>query len=197
MWQRLDIRQFNGIMKNAGYIELDRLTEVLTGFPMGIQTLFFAYQRTGYGMKRFFICPECGRHCEYLYRKNRKGQWKCSGCSGRTPYWGLWNTDKGSYQELAYRMDRIADKIGIKIQYPYSYVQYQRMDKFNDRAYCDALRTLQALENMRLIAIEFHKRYDRKTIQAVIKGTHPIMMDGDITCKDLEMRLYDWEMQAM
>lgn len=72
-------------------------------------TVSFGYQKTGYGLKRFFLCPCCAKRVQKLYQVDYS--YKCRDCAGINPYRGITNMTKGGADEIAYRMIRYAEKM--------------------------------------------------------------------------------------
>jgi ribosomal protein L37AE/L43A len=147
------------------------------------------YQKTGYGQKRFFVCPDCSKRVEKLYC-TKLFLWKCQRCSGVNPYSGIQNNTKGGYDEIAYRMKKYADKKGIQFEFPFNCFDFtfdSRMKRAKFRQY---VKVLQALENMRFHALFFKVTYEPGVIRQVMSGEHPLMQN--VTLNDLKNNVYDW-----
>lgn len=59
------------------------------------QVILLAYQKTGYGQKRFFVCPYCSKRVQLLYQ-SKGSDWKCRKCSDVNPYYGIQNTQRAA-----------------------------------------------------------------------------------------------------
>ena len=91
---RIDVRDLKGKIKdNAIQVTLDVIGKK--------HDLMLSYQNTGFGRKRFFVCPYCSKNVQYLYITGNS--LKCRVCSG-VKYTGIQNNTKGGYDEIAYRM---------------------------------------------------------------------------------------------
>lgn len=128
-------------------------------------------QKTGFGYKRFLICPNCGERRTKLYSYNQIDMY-CRACIPGGMYKGITHTTKGGTLNIHYRMNRIAEKYNIKFKVPFSYYQlllerpkYMRYDKWEEGA-----RKLQILENMRFQTIFFQKKYDSNLIKYVLEN---------------------------
>lgn len=134
----------------------------------------FAEQKTGFGIRKFFACPVCGKRRTKLFL-NRSGL-RCVECAGINPYIEIQNTTKGGYREIEYRMKRFAKKNGIKIEkWPFEYTAYSMDPAYNRKKFQKALKILQVLENMRLQNILFKTTFRPRTIKAVLNGKHPAL----------------------
>ena len=95
---RIDVRDLKGKIKdNAIQVTLDVIGKK--------HDLMLSYQNTGFGRKRFFVCPYCSKNVQYLYITGNS--LKCRVCSG-VKYTGIQNNTKGGYDEIAYRMKKYA-----------------------------------------------------------------------------------------
>lgn len=178
---RIDVRDLKGKIKpNAQAVTLT--------VGERKQNIQLAYQKTGISQKRFFLCPRCGKRVEYLYINN--GILKCRKCSG-VRYKGIQDTTKGSYDEIAYRMKRYADKYNIIFDFPFDYIAFANDSRINKQQFRKHLIVLQALENMRFQALFYKTRYSSKLLSQVIKGEHPILQQ--VTLLDLRENIYDWK----
>lgn len=153
-----------------------------------VQKISLEYQKVGYGERRFFRCPHCSKRVEHLYFNGEL--WRCAKCHGINLYHGIQNKTKGSYDEIAYRMKRYAEKNKIQINIPFNYIEYAQDKKIKRSKYRQHLKVLQALENMRFHALFFGQTYKPKVIRSVISGQHPIMQH--ITMAELKDNIYDW-----
>lgn len=153
------------------------------------QVICLAYQKTGYGQKRFFVCPYCSKRVQRLYQ-SEGSDWKYRKCSGVNPYYGMQNNTKGGYDEIAYRMRKYADKVGIQFSFPFNYLDFVLDARTHKKKFRDSVKVLQALENMRFQALFYKTRYSSKLLSQVIKGEHPILQQ--VTLLDLRENIYDW-----
>ena len=152
------------------------------------RTVNLAYQKTGYGQKRFFICPYCGKRTEHLYIVG--DHLKCRVCSGVKKYEGIQNNTKGGYDEIGYRMQKYAAKHDIVFDFPFDYTAFIFDTRTSKKKFRDALNILQALENMRFHALFFKCRYKPSVIKSVLSMQHPLMQQ--VTLKELKDNIYNW-----
>ena len=141
-------------------------------------------QRTGFGYRRYFLCPSCGRKCGKLHAY--KDQLNCQICTPHDLYGYRQNLyDEGGERLISWHMERLARKIGIKIIYspreriaskkagehvldfPFDFLDYyDKPPRGMSRArYIKALLKLQAMERLRFNAIFFGCRYTVKDIK--------------------------------
>lgn len=147
----------------------------------------FAEQKTGFGTRKFFVCPVCGKRRTKLFLCN--SGLLCMGCAGVNPYKEIQNTTKGGYREIEYRMERYAEKNGFRIEkWPFEYTDYIEHPAYNRKKFRKVLKILQVLENMRLQNILFKTTYSQQTIKAVLKGNHPALTKYTLP----ELRKYLW-----
>lgn len=131
-------------------------------------------QKTGFGVRKFLVCPECERRKTKLFIIAPKTGFKCADCIGLNLYRGIQNGTKGGYSELRYRMERYAAKNGITIKsYPFNFAEYNDDPRSEKPRFQRALKILQALENMRGQNIFFKTTYKPGEIKAVLTGKHP------------------------
>lgn len=154
----------------------------------GKRTVQLAYQKTGYGQKRFFICPYCGKRTEHLYIVG--DHLKCRVCSGVKKYEGIQNNTKGGYDEIGYRMQKYAAKHDIVFAFPFDYTAFIFDPRTSKKKFRDDLNILQALENMRFHALFFKCRYKPSVIKSVLTMQHPLMQQ--VTLKELKDNIYNW-----
>lgn len=152
------------------------------------QVICLAYQKTGYGQKRFLVCPICSKRVQHLYL-SEGSNWKCQKCSGVNPYHGIQNKTKGGYDEIGYRMRRFAEKNGISFTFPFNYLNFAFDDRMQKKKFRQCVKVLQALESMRFHSQFFKATYKPKIIRAVTSGKHPLMQN---TLYDLQNNIYDW-----
>lgn len=162
-----------------------RLCAMVDGETFNVQ---LTEQKTGFGSRKFFICPECERRTMRLYR--RAGTlFICDKCAGINLYKPIQNGTKGGYIELSYRMERYAAKRDISFDYPFDYAQFADDPRSDDAAFRQSLLILQALENMRSQNIFFKTVYSQKTIKAVLTGKHPLLSEKSL----FEMQKWLWK----
>lgn len=149
-------------------------------------TIRYAEQRTGFGVRKFFVCPVCERRTMRLYK--RTTQFACDKCAGINLYKPIQNGTKGGYLEISYRMERYAAKKNIRFEYPFDYIQFTSDPRINSVAFQQSLLVLQALENMRSQNIFFNTVYNPKTIKAVLTGNHPLLSEKSL----FEMKQWLW-----
>lgn len=177
----IDVRNLKGKIKPDAQL-------VILGIGKRKQKILLAYQKTGYGQKRFFVCPGCEKRVEYLYI-TEKDILKCRQCSG-IRYKGIQDTTKGGYDEIAYRMKRYARKHDIDFDFPFTYLAFANDKRCNKQKFRHCLVVLQALENMRFQTLFYKTRYTSKLLNQVISGKHPLL--HLLTLSDLREWLYDW-----
>lgn len=171
-----------------GYIKADaQFVTVKTGDKS--QMICLEYQKTGYGQKRFLVCPICSKRVQRLYQV-KNYDWKCQKCSGVNPYHGIQNNTKGGYDEIAYRMQRIAEKNSISFTFPFNYLDFAFDERMRRKKFRNCIKIMQTLENMRFYSLFFSVTYKPKVIKLVITGKHPLMQN--ITLNDLKNNIYDW-----
>nr|DAZ38690.1 MAG TPA: NUDIX domain protein [Caudoviricetes sp.] len=132
-------------------------------------------QKTGFGIRKFFVCPECGQRKTKLFiEKTSKSGFKCADCMGLNLYKPIQNGTKGGYREIEYRMERYAAKRGIIIKkWPFAFFDYDDDPRYHKSSFQKALKILQALENMRGQNIFFKTTYKLEKIKTVLTGKHP------------------------
>jgi hypothetical protein len=178
----IDVRQLKGRIK----VDADRV-KIKVGDK--VQVVRFGYQKTGYGQKRFFICPNCFKRVEKIYYTSACA-WKCGRCSSINPYHGIQNNTKGGYDEIAYRMRKYADKKNISFNFPFNYLDFAFDSRTKKAKFRQYMKVLQALENMRFHAMFFKVTYEPDIIRQVMSGRHPLMQN--VTLNDLKNNVYDW-----
>lgn len=151
-------------------------------------TVSFGYQKTGYGLKRFFLCPCCAKRVQKLYQVDYS--YKCRDCAGINPYRGITNMTKGGADEIAYRMIRYAEKNDIQFNFPFDYLQYVYDKRIKKQSFRKCLAVLQGLENMRFQAILNKTTYSAKILSSVCRGKHPLLCEKSLS--DLKNWFYDW-----
>ena len=147
-------------------------------------------QKTGYGIKKFIICPYCFNRVTDLYIKDQTTMY-CRHCSPVSPYRDIQNTNDGSLRDLHYRMDRIGGEFKIDFDYPFSYQKHisERPKQYNKKKWLEGLTKLQILENMRNSNIFYNKRYSAKIINKTLKRWDTLPH----TLKEIESYFIDWK----
>lgn len=151
-------------------------------------TLIFGYQKTGYGQKRFFLCPKCSKRVTRLYYSD--GAYYCRECVGTDVYKGIKNMTKGGSNEIAYRMKKYAYEHDITFDFPFDYMQFINDKRTRKQSFLKQLAVLQGLENMRFQAIMSKTTYSSKVLSSVCRGKHPLL--SAVTLYDLKNWFYDW-----
>ena len=147
----------------------------------------FAEQKTGFGIRKFFVCPVCGKRRTKLFLCG-SGLF-CVDCANLKPYKDIQNATKGGYREIQYRMERFAEKNGIHIEkWPFEFMKYSGHPAYNRKKFQKVLKILQVLENMRLQNILFKTTFSQRTIKAVLKGNHPALTKYTLP----ELQKYLW-----
>ena len=147
----------------------------------------FAEQKTGFGIRKFFVCPVCGKRRTKLFLCG-SGLF-CVDCADLKPYKDIQNATKGGYREIQYRMERFAERNGITIKkWPFEFVDYADHPAYNRKKFQKALKILQVLENMRLQNILFKTTFRQRTIKAVLTGKHPALTK--YTLPELQKKLW-------
>lgn len=142
--------------------------------------IHFVKQKTGYGVKSFFICHNCcTRHTKLYYYHN---QYVCRLCYPFNIYKNIQNVPKGGSKYIAYRMYRYAETKGIDLRKgPFNYTQYEVPTNKKSNTWVDHLTVLQALENMRCQSIAFKKRWDIKTVNSVLTMSNTCLYLFDLS----------------
>nr|DAV81924.1 MAG TPA: Trm112p-like protein [Caudoviricetes sp.] len=178
---RIDVRDLKGKIKdNAVQVTLDVIGKK--------HDLMLAYQNTGFGKKRFFLCPYCSKNVQYLYITGNG--LKCRTC-GDVKYTGIQNNTKGGYDEIAYRMKKYAAAHDIQFSFPFNYLDFVLDDRMHREKFRNYVIVLQALENMRFQGIICKTTYSAKTIRLVTSGKHPLLQKCSLM--ELKEYFYDWE----
>ena len=147
------------------------MTATIYGQKYLIQT---AEQKTGFGIKKFLLCPVCGKRRVKLYFVGNG--FKCASCGKINLYTGIQNGTRGGERELEYRMMRFAAANEITIsEWPFHYLHYIADKRISRASFRKKIVILQALENMRFQNIFFGKVYPQTVIRSVLKGEHPAL----------------------
>ena len=178
----INIKQFKGKVKP----DAERVT--FTDDTGKQNTIEFCYQKTGFGKKRFLMCPYCSKRVEILYRS--ESGYKCRDCLGIKPYKGIKNMTKGGADEIAYRMKQYAYKHDIVFEFPFDYTVFGNDERSRKQSFRDKLIVLQGLENMRFQAIMGKTIYSSKVISSVCQGKHPLLKA--VSLYDLKNWVYNW-----
>ena len=129
---RIDVRDLKGKIKdNAVQVTLDVIGKK--------HDLMLAYQNTGFGKKRFFVCPYCSKNVQYLYITGNG--LKCRTC-GDVKYTGIQNNTKGGYDEIAYRMKKYAAAHDIQFSFPFNYLDFVLDDRMHREKLCDSAASI-------------------------------------------------------
>ena len=160
--QSIDIKGLDKSLKNREYIEVQATKD----------KIYLSEQTTGFGVKKFFICPRCSSRRETIYLINYK-YICCRSCSPYNIYKGIQNGTKGGETEIHYRMKQVAKEYGIADwEFPFDYMQllFSRPKYMRVKKWEEGIRKLQALENMRFQNILYKNKYNSKTIEHVFKN---------------------------
>lgn len=146
-------------------------------------------QKTGFGYKRYLICPNCSQRRTHIYFYNDQYIY-CRSCSPISPYEGITHTSKGGESNIVYRMYRIAANHNIRFKFPFSYYELLLdMPKHGGQEqWRKAVIKLQVLENMRSQTIFFKKKYSAVLIKHILQNCDNLPYD---LC-DIEKYLIDW-----
>lgn len=181
------------------YIDIKDCADKCTGLPTAASLTLdngrqydveFAKQKTGYGEKPFFRCPNCGSRTTklYLYRNDLL----CRKCYPIPIYRSIKNVTTGGYKYIAHKMSVLAKREGIELKRgPFCYLEYSKPRYKHFEKWHMAITKLQALENMRNQAIFFRKRWSLDVINSVLKGENIYLYVCDLY--DLDKYFYDWE----
>lgn len=119
-------------------------------------------QKTGFGYKRFFICPHCYHRVQHIYLGDAI---RCRHCKNRRTYKSITDAYRGGEVYIRYKMERIAAKYGLIIKYPFDYRFYEKPKYTHSSTWDRVLRRLQTLENMRFSVIMFGGTVSTKVIK--------------------------------
>ncbi len=148
----------------------------------------FARQKTGFGHKIFMLCPRCGSRRAELYMC--RGELVCRDCYPVRVYKTRQDSTDGGYEEITYRMNRLAARYDIRIEQPFTYYQMilKKPKYMHNRTWERIARQLQLLANMRFQALFFKKRYSSEVIRDALKNCLYIHSLSDMLCY-----IIDWE----
>ena len=139
-------------------------------------TIKMTKQRTGFGYRRYFLCPTCNRKCGKVHL--RKERLYCQQCTPLDLYGyrqGLY--DEGGTALIIWHMKKLVKTISDKpIKWPFHYFDYllEKPQGMSNVKYRDTLMKLQILENMRFSAIFFRSRFRAADIK---RYTHKAFID--------------------
>lgn len=178
---RIDVRDLKGKIKDDSKGVTLRIGDKM-------QHIMLAHQNTGFGKKRFFVCPYCSNNVQHLYIDGT--DLKCRTCGG-VKYKGIQNCTKGGYDEIAYRMKRYAAAHDIQFSFPFNYLDFAMDARMRKTKFRNYVKVLQALENMRFHSLYFSTQYKPNLIRSVMTGKHKIVQN--VTLDELKNNIYDWE----
>lgn len=147
-----------------------------------------ARQKTGFGYKAFMVCPWCGSRRVELYMYH--DELICTDYYPVRVYKTRQDSTDGGYEEIGYRMNRLAARYGIQIEQPFFYYQmiFKKPKYMHQNTWEHILRQLQLLANMRFQALFFKKRYSPKFIRYALK--HCLYL---YSLYDMEKYLIYWQ----
>ena len=118
-------------------------------------TVSMTRQRTGFGYRRYFLCPTCGRKCGKIHPANKRLY--CQRCTPINLYGYRQSLyDEGGTGLIVWRMRKLVKTISSQpIKWPFHYYDYllEKPPKMRHKKYRDTLMRLQILENMRFEVI--------------------------------------------
>lgn len=142
----------------------------------GAKEIYISKQKTGYGKKSFFKCPNCGERRIKLYTDKRNIDFKCRSCMDKNVYKTRCNLyDGGGTDLIEYKFYKILDKLDkensttdkhIPFDYRFywscrpKYMRYERFELI--------LKQLTALEGMRMTNILQKRTYNTKEINRIL-----------------------------
>ncbi|WP_024295627.1 hypothetical protein [Lacrimispora indolis] len=184
----IDIKSVMEVMKGSELSRTDQSNAYLSidNQPFHVK---ITYQKTGFGEKPFLCCPKCGSRRVKLYLYSER--LLCRECLPYSLYSGLTHTTKGGHKYIRYRMQRLAARNGIILKGPFHYDEYPKPKGKNDDAWEMILKKLQGLENMRIQALSFNKRYSDKTIRSVLLEKNILLYVLDLY--DIDRYFYNWD----
>ena len=178
---RIDVRDLKGKIKDDSKGVTLRIGDKMLH-------IMLTYQNTGFGKKRFFVCPYCSKNVQHLYIDGT--DLKCRTCGG-VKYTGIQNCTKGGYDEIAYKMKRYAAAHDIQFSFPFNYLDFTMDARMRKTKFRNYVKVLQALENMRFHSLFFSTQYKPNLIKSVMTGKHKIIQN--VTLDELKNNIYDWE----
>ena len=149
-----------------------------------------ASQKTGYGEKRFLLCPNCNCRRVKLYRF--RDQLLCRKCLPVNVYKELQHSTKGGCKYISYIMYRFSLRSGIDFnRHPFHYLEYEKPKFKHTEKWVDNLTIMQALANMRFQTIFMERIWSAETINSVLKFTNSWLYICDLY--DLDNYIIDWD----
>lgn len=145
-----------------------------------------AEQKTGFGVKRFLICPNCGARRVKLVHV--RGKTYCHGCAPFNVYAERCNLyDSGGTALIVYHLKKLARSAKITIRWPFDCMDHTFSKPAGMRweRWSMTLKKLQALEQMRFCAIFLQCRYTAKDIK---ERTSREVLEG-VSLAEIEGRL--------
>ena len=133
-------------------------------------TVRITMQRTGFGYRRYFICPNCTRKCGKLNHINLiKGALYCQSCIPINLYHVRRNLyDEAGTSLITWHMGKLAPAIsGQPIKFPFDYNRYpiDPPPNMSRKKYRETLLKLQVLENMRFATLARGTRFTAADIR--------------------------------
>ena len=143
-----------------------------------IQDIFISKQKTGFGERKFFVCPECGERRTKIYCYENKEKFKCRSCLDKNIYSERCNLyDGGGTALIEYKFFNLISKLDLKqtckkrhIPFDARYYgsckpKYMRYEKFEL-----ILKQLTALSAMRDTVILQKCSYSTKYINGLLNS---------------------------
>lgn len=136
------------------------------------EVIHIGKQKTGYGIRSFFNCPNCGNRRNYLYYDFKSDRFLCRSCINQNIYKARTNIyDEGGTQLIDYKMTKLADKVNIELKYPFKYNDYLDKKPYHMRTqtFNCILKQLILLDQLRYNVIFFRSRYSAAQINSYLK----------------------------
>lgn len=156
-------------------------------------------QRVNYGEKEFMLCPKCEKRREKLYYdSNFKNLiFLCRECLPGNFYGDITHSQKGGTRSITYRMNKLAEDIGIIIKFPFFAHDYafNKPYEMGEDQWQLFLKRMSILENMRWQTLGGEcvgvprKKYDPKLIKYFMQEA----LNIDISYHELSNLWLDWE----
>lgn len=123
-YHRLDIRSIPRELNKKGYVFLPKgyKIELITyqdHITVAEEEIYIDTQNTGYGSKRFFVCPYCGESRQYLYYHNNT--FKCRFCANLR--YRCTNEYKDGFEPIDRKIKGICDKLKVE-----NYLDYLNLE---------------------------------------------------------------------
>lgn len=141
-----------------------------------IQEIFISKQKTGFGERKFFVCPECGERRTKIYCYENREKFKCRSCLGKNIYSERCNLyDGGGTALIEYKFFNLISELDLsktskKRHIPFDSRYYgackpkhMRYEKFDL-----ILKQLTALSAMRDTTILQKCKYGTKDINRIL-----------------------------